>query len=627
MDSSPPRAHGGKPAATAEAGHREPSAARVGDGGGGAPAATAAVGGSGASPKHHKGVYTTRQKGAPDFALLARLYPEFARFVTVEAADVDEKEGGAGGGASSSKDPEGASKTVVKVNWTDPAALRAVTRVLLKHQHGLDWDVPENRLCPTVTLRTNYVRWVRKLLDTLKDGAGGRAADPPLGVDIGTGASAIYALLGHAMHGWRFIATEVDAESAEWAAGLVKRNSYESSIEIRRVEPGTYLCGNLPEAEASSYDPSVPPPVAFTMCNPPFFTSIEQACKNPRTANTGAEVEMVYPGGEAAFVRGIITDSCRLGPRVAWYTTMLGMKGTALELVRFLRTHGATVIQTTEFFQGRTTRWGLAWSFLPLESFSTATLAALGGDPTHIFHSKKERRAREQAFVFTVPLIEVEEVRQRVEEFLGELGGAQWTATSAAEAAAGGEGDTDLDNDDDGADVSFSGEAPLSAGEIHTKNKKKKKKKRKTVEDGTEAVGGGAAKRRRDDDDAEAEEVVANDGKRRKQSTDSAGGAGGTGGSSSGSTGRFRFRVSVRGLSGLTGGCRVEARLVYSLGDARSAYSRFCQQLQADVERTSRKWRRRLARAAGAAGSGSGSGAAHGSGPKVAGEGDPDELD
>lgn len=27
---------------------------------------------------------------------------------------------------------------------------------------------------------------------------------------------------------------------------------------------------------------------------------------------------------------------------------------------------GATVVKTTEFVQGRTSRWGLAWSFLPV---------------------------------------------------------------------------------------------------------------------------------------------------------------------------------------------------------------------------------------------------------------------
>lgn len=34
-------------------------------------------------------------------------------------------------------------------------------------------------------------------------------------------------------------------------------------------------------------------------------------------------------------------------------------------LVSELWSVGATVVKTTEFVQGRTSRWGLAWSFLP----------------------------------------------------------------------------------------------------------------------------------------------------------------------------------------------------------------------------------------------------------------------
>ena len=50
----------------------------------------------------------------------------------------------------------------------------------------------------------------------------------------------------------------------------------------------------------------------FTMCNPPFFESMEEAGQNPATAFSGTAAEMVCPGGELAFVMRMVTDSLQL---------------------------------------------------------------------------------------------------------------------------------------------------------------------------------------------------------------------------------------------------------------------------------------------------------------------------
>lgn len=50
----------------------------------------------------------------------------------------------------------------------------------------------------------------------------------------------------------------------------------------------------------------------FCMCNPPFFEDIQEAGLNPRTACGGTVHEMVYPGGELAFITQIVRDSLQL---------------------------------------------------------------------------------------------------------------------------------------------------------------------------------------------------------------------------------------------------------------------------------------------------------------------------
>lgn len=44
---------------------------------------------------------------------------------------------------------------------------------------------------------------------------------------------------------------------------------------------------------------------------------------------------------------------------------MLGKKANLKLLISKLWEAGVTIVKTTEFVQGQTSRWGLAWSFMP----------------------------------------------------------------------------------------------------------------------------------------------------------------------------------------------------------------------------------------------------------------------
>ncbi|KAF3796410.1 Ribosomal RNA large subunit methyltransferase F [Nymphaea thermarum] len=106
----------------------------------------------------------------------------------------------------------------------------------------------------------------------------------------------------------------------------------------------------------------------FCMCNPPFFESMEEAGANPRTSCGGTSEEMVCPGGELAFISRIIEDSIKLKDSFRWFTSMVGRKVNLKILVSKLWKVGVSTVQTTEFVQGQTFRWGLAWSFVSLSN-------------------------------------------------------------------------------------------------------------------------------------------------------------------------------------------------------------------------------------------------------------------
>jgi len=110
------------------------------------------------------------------------------------------------------------------------------------------------------------------------------------------------------------------------------------------------------------------------MCNPPFYESAEEMLASaeakqrpPLSACTGAEVEMVTPGGEIAFVSRMIQESIALRDQVEWYTTMLGKLGSVSVIVEKLKSIGVSNWAVTEFVQGnKTKRWGVAWSWSDL---------------------------------------------------------------------------------------------------------------------------------------------------------------------------------------------------------------------------------------------------------------------
>nr|XP_057935915.1 RNA N6-adenosine-methyltransferase mettl16 [Doryrhamphus excisus] len=268
----------------------------------------------------------------PDFAYLASKYPEFQQHVNTSLSG----------------------RAVV--NFKEPEAVRALTCTLLKEDFGLTIEIPLERLIPTVPLRLNYIHWVEDLIDGQKQ--------PRRGIDIGTGASCIYPLLGATMNGWFFLATEVDDICFDYATRNVEQNHLSDLVKVVKVPQKTLLMDALKEETEIVYD--------FCMCNPPFFANqLEAKGVNSRNArrpppssvNTGGVTEIMAEGGELEFVKRIIHDSLQLKKRLRWYSCMLGKKCSLAPLKEELRKQGVPKVTHTEFCQGRTMRWALAWSF------------------------------------------------------------------------------------------------------------------------------------------------------------------------------------------------------------------------------------------------------------------------
>ncbi|KAK0583081.1 hypothetical protein LWI29_033121 [Acer saccharum] len=93
---------------------------------------------------------------------------------------------------------------------------RELNRVLLLHDHSINWWIPDGQLCPTVPNRSNYFHWIEDLLSSDIIPKTCNNGDNVKGFDIGTGANCIYPLLSASLQGWSFVGSEL--------------------IEIRKVE-------------------------------------------------------------------------------------------------------------------------------------------------------------------------------------------------------------------------------------------------------------------------------------------------------------------------------------------------------------------------------------------------------
>ncbi|KAG7379810.1 Methyltransferase-like protein 16 [Phytophthora pseudosyringae] len=338
----------------------------------------------------------------PDFYALGQQHPEFKQYLR----NVDD------------------AKRRASLAWDDPFAVRELTKTLLLHDFGLQWDIPINRLCPPLANRLNYLHWVEDLLSQAdcsgfamngeQSGQSDRKSAPTnemvvSGIDVGTGANCIYALLGATMNKWKFIATEINSDSYECAKENVARNHLETLISVKRTRTNKLLLeplqGEHPERKFH-----------FVMCNPPFFDNMNEADTNPESSCMGSVNEMVFPGGEVAFIGNMIMESEVLQNRVLWFTSMVGKKSSLRKLLALLRGKKVQSTRTTEFFQGRTKRWGIAWTFS----------ADVMDDPCAKVLGKRKEAHRRQELSFQVPLkseeangcASIKEVLQRIREFV-----------------------------------------------------------------------------------------------------------------------------------------------------------------------------------------------------------------
>lgn len=271
----------------------------------------------------------------------------------------------------------------MKIDFKNPECVRSLSKCCLHKDFNLDIELPPLKLLPTIPLRLNYLLWIEDLLQHA------RISEPIVGVDIGCGASCIYCLLAVRMNvNWKMFALEIDSNNIKFAQDNIDRNHLGDNIKVITQDDSSKLFSKLFQENSQQK--------SFCLCNPPFFSSPIEVTnavnrtgkrKRPRSQNAGTSSELVYEdGGELGFAQKILEESLELRNKIQIYSTMFGCKKNLLNFMDELRKQKIDNCTTTVFSQGKTSRWGVAWSFHhEIKSFKDPTASSEKvSHPTHI---------------------------------------------------------------------------------------------------------------------------------------------------------------------------------------------------------------------------------------------------
>ena len=283
------------------------------------------------------------------------------------------------------------------IDFTNPNAVKALNAALLFHYYKLEyWDMPEGYLCPPVPGRADYIHGIADLLYQSDE-----KRDAVRGLDVGVGANAIYPIIGVASYDWEFVGSDVDGQAVKSATRIaIKNKRLTNKFSVRKQADSAHIFeGIIKDNEHFT----------FTMCNPPFHKSAEDAllgthrktsnlarnkhkrggkltAKSPKgfahsakskghnkvTENVAKQANLNFAGqanelwcegGELAFIQRMIKESVNVKDNVEWFTCLVSKSAHLKPLKTSINYYGARECEVIDMGQGSKVSRFIAWSF------------------------------------------------------------------------------------------------------------------------------------------------------------------------------------------------------------------------------------------------------------------------
>lgn len=243
------------------------------------------------------------------------------------------------------------------VDFSNPKSVKELNKALLFVHYGINfWDFPDENLCPPIPGRADYIHYLADLLSEEKN---------IKILDIGTGASCIYPLLGATEYDWNFVATDIELTSLNSALKIIENNNLQKKIELRQqFNKQCVLEGILEKNDHFT----------ATMCNPPFYKTAEEAkeVNRRKTRNlrsnavrnfSGNNNELWCIGGEKAFLHTHLYESLKYQKKSNWFTSLVSNKNNVKSLESSAKKLGVSKFKTIPMHQGNKFTRIVCWKF------------------------------------------------------------------------------------------------------------------------------------------------------------------------------------------------------------------------------------------------------------------------
>ena len=121
------------------------------------------------------------------------------------------------------------------IDFQDVGAVRMLNRALLKSYYNINfWDIPTNYLCPPIPGRVDYIHYLSDLLASSNDQKIPRGRNIKA-LDIGTGASLVYPLIGQSEYGWHFTGVDIDPAALKSAQQICQFNKLKINLRQQNI--------------------------------------------------------------------------------------------------------------------------------------------------------------------------------------------------------------------------------------------------------------------------------------------------------------------------------------------------------------------------------------------------------
>jgi 23S rRNA (adenine1618-N6)-methyltransferase len=246
------------------------------------------------------------------------------------------------------------------IDFSNADAVKALNTALLKYFYEINfWDIPKDYLCPPIPGRADYIHHLADLYQNPN-------SSEIRMLDIGVGANCIYPLIANKEYNWQVVGSDTDEVALESAEKIIEENNLQNQIELRHQNDQSKIFENIIDPE-DFFD--------FTVCNPPFHASLEEAMRGTNLKNRnlglkrnnqnfkGQSSELWCEGGEVKFITNMIHESIKFQKNVKWFSTLVSKSSTLDIVYAELKKANIVKVRNLDMAQGNKKSRIIAWTF------------------------------------------------------------------------------------------------------------------------------------------------------------------------------------------------------------------------------------------------------------------------